>query len=77
MSRSKTIGAGLLAGLVAALLLTLCLLCHYEWRPDQPGEHKLAVRATDGENNVQTAEQRGTVPQGATGYHKVTARVLA
>ena len=52
-------------------------LWNYDWRPDRPGEYKLAVRATDGDGTFQTAEQRGTVPQGATGYHRVSARVTA
>ncbi len=50
-------------------------LWHYDWRPDKPGEYKLVVRATDGDGAPQTAAERGTVPQGATGYHKVTARI--
>ncbi len=52
-------------------------LWHYDWRPDKPGEYKLVVRATDGDGAPQPAEERGTVPQGSTGYHKVTARVMA
>lgn len=53
------------------------VLWNYNWRPTQPGEYKLAVRATDGSGQIQTAEERGTAPEGATGYHKVTARVEA
>ncbi len=52
-------------------------LWNYDWRPPQAGEYKLVVRATDGEGALQTADERGTVPHGATGYHKVTARVMA
>lgn len=48
---------------------------NYDWRPAQPGEYKLLVRATDGNGELQTKEERSTVPQGATGYHKVTAHV--
>ena len=47
----------------------------FEWRPPRPGEYRLAVRATDGAGALQTPESRGTVPQGATGYHRVTARI--
>ena len=52
-------------------------LWSYAWRPANPGEYKLAVRATDGTGAVQTAEERGVAPEGATGYHRVTARVEA
>ena len=52
-------------------------LWSYEWRPANPGEYKLAVRATDGTGAVQTAEERGVAPEGATGFHRVTARVVA
>lgn len=49
----------------------------YEWKPDQPGEYRLAVRATDGEGVTQTKEERWTAPHGATGYHKVSFRVVS
>ena len=48
---------------------------NYDWRPEKQGEYKLAVRATDGNGALQTKEERWTAPHGATGYHKVTARV--
>ncbi|MFK0044675.1 molybdopterin-dependent oxidoreductase [Streptomyces sp. NPDC090741] len=40
-----------------------------------PGRHTLEVRATDGTGAVQTGERRGTVPDGATGWHSVSVRV--
>jgi len=49
----------------------------YEWRPDRAGDHEIAVRMVDGGGMVQTAERRGTAPQGATGLHVVTATVAA
>ncbi len=49
----------------------------HDWRPGEAGEHKVIVRATDGKGELQISQSRGTVPQGATGYHKVTARVTA
>jgi hypothetical protein len=49
---------------------------NYDWRPDKQGEYKLAVRATDGDGALQIKEERWTAPHGATGYHKVTARVM-
>ena len=46
-----------------------------EWSPPAPGTYTLVVRATDGSGELQTATERDTAPQGATGYHRVTARV--
>ncbi|MGH9899735.1 MAG: molybdopterin-dependent oxidoreductase [Pyrinomonadaceae bacterium] len=52
------------------------ILWSYDWRPIQVGEYKLAVRATDGKGELQTARVRGTAPEGATGYHKITAQIV-
>ncbi|MGI8828504.1 MAG: molybdopterin-dependent oxidoreductase [Candidatus Limnocylindria bacterium] len=49
----------------------------YGWQPDRAGDYELAVRMTDGNGDLQTAERRGTAPQGATGYHIVNATVAA
>ncbi len=48
------------------------------WTPaaTQTGETFLLVRATDGDGNAQITEQRGSVPNGATGLHRVRAEVL-
>ncbi len=40
-----------------------------------PGQHTIAVRATDGRGQVQPAELRAVLPDGATGHH--TVRVSA
>lgn len=56
--------------------LTWALWSH-DWRPAQPGEYRLAVRAVDGTGAYQTSDQRGTSPDGATGYHRITVRVEA
>ncbi|GIG57589.1 oxidoreductase [Longispora fulva] len=40
-----------------------------------PGSHRLRVRATDGTGATQTGEERGVVPDGATGWHEVTVSV--
>ena len=48
-----------------------------EWRPTEAGEHVLTSRATDRSGAVQPPDRRGIVPQGATGYHRVVARVEA
>jgi DMSO/TMAO reductase YedYZ molybdopterin-dependent catalytic subunit len=47
------------------------------WHPAAPGTYRLAVRATDGAGDVQTAERRGTAPSGATGYHQIEVRIIA
>lgn len=36
-----------------------------------PGAHRIAVRATDGHGEVQTAQQADPAPDGATGYHTI------
>ncbi len=53
------------------------ILWSYDWRPAQIGEYKLVVRATDGKGELQTEKERGTAPEGATGYHKITAQIEA
>ncbi|MEV6596986.1 molybdopterin-dependent oxidoreductase [Actinoplanes sp. NPDC051346] len=40
-----------------------------------PGPHTLAVRATDGTGTVQTGERATPFPDGATGWHTITATV--
>lgn len=52
-------------------------LWNYDWQPQKQGEYKLVVRATDGDGALQIREERWTAPHGATGYHKVTARVVS
>jgi DMSO/TMAO reductase YedYZ molybdopterin-dependent catalytic subunit len=52
-------------------------LWNYDWKPERTGEYKLAVRATDGDGALQIKEERWTAPHGATGYQKVTARVVS
>ena len=48
----------------------------WSWTWDaEPGLHTLHVRATDSTGEVQTEERRGTVPDGATGWHNRTFRV--
>ncbi len=46
-----------------------------DWRPTTAGEHRLLSRATDGTGALQPPDERSIVPQGATGYHRVTALV--
>ena len=45
-------------------------LWSYDWRPE-PGSVEAVVRATDGDGALQTATERGTIPEGSTGYHRI------
>ena len=45
------------------------------WKPTAPGEYTLKVRARDGTGVLQTATEVGTLPDGASGYHRVRVRV--
>lgn len=45
------------------------------WTPLRSGQYTLVCRATDGTGQLQTSREQGTVPNGATGYHKVPVQV--
>lgn len=48
----------------------------WAWRWDAtPGEHALAVRATDGTGEVQTAQRADPAPNGASGWHTIAVSV--
>lgn len=40
-----------------------------------PGGRTLAVRATDGTGRVQTERRTGTIPDGASGWHRAFVTV--
>jgi hypothetical protein len=47
----------------------------YEWSLPEPGaETRVLVRATDGNGMLQDGTVRGSLPDGATGYHTITIR---
>jgi DMSO/TMAO reductase YedYZ molybdopterin-dependent catalytic subunit len=46
-------------------------LWSFPWQAKSPGKHAITVRATDNTGAVQTADQVGAVPDGATGWHTV------
>ncbi|WP_239657082.1 molybdopterin-dependent oxidoreductase [Mycobacterium riyadhense] len=46
-------------------------LWSFPWQAKSPGKHTITVRATDNTGTVQTADQVGPVPDGATGWHTV------
>ncbi len=48
----------------------------YDWRPEGPGRHDLAVRATDGDGRPQI-ERKSGISDGITGLHELVARVQA
>jgi DMSO/TMAO reductase YedYZ molybdopterin-dependent catalytic subunit len=52
-------------------------LWDYNWNPERPGDYTLVVRATDGAGALQIKERRPTVPEGATGYHRITVTIEA
>lgn len=44
------------------------------WNP-KPGSYDLVVRAIDGEGNLQTEETASTLPDGASGYHRINVGI--
>ena len=46
----------------------------WEWDAT-PGNHRLEVRATDRDGNVQVEERAPIAPDGSTGWHSVTVTV--
>ena len=46
----------------------------YDWDAT-PGRHEIRTRATDGEGEIQTAEEVAPRPGGATGYHTIAVTV--
>lgn len=48
----------------------------YYWEATTPGQHLIQVRATDGTGYTQTSERRPPAPDGATGWHMKTVRVV-
>lgn len=45
-----------------------------QWKPTSAGTHTLRVRATDGLGTRQTPAEAATLPDGATGHHRITIR---
>lgn len=52
------------------------VLWTYQWQPVARGQYTLVARATDGTGQRQTSLKQGTIPNGATGYHKVTVTLV-
>jgi DMSO/TMAO reductase YedYZ molybdopterin-dependent catalytic subunit len=51
------------------------VLWTWQWKPIQAGSYTLTARATDGTGEVQTSAKQGTVPNGATGLHRIKVEV--
>jgi DMSO/TMAO reductase YedYZ molybdopterin-dependent catalytic subunit len=51
-------------------------LWRFPWQAKALGRHTITVRATDNTGTVQTADQVGSVPDGATGWHTVDFTVV-
>ncbi len=51
------------------------VLWSWLWTPVLSGLYTLVCRATDGTGELQTSREQGTVPNGATGYDRVSIRV--
>lgn len=45
------------------------------WTPPRPGDYAIKVRATDGKGQLQAAQPKPTLPDGAQGYHTVKVHV--
>lgn len=52
------------------------VLWTYQWHPAVRGHYTLVARATDGTGQLQTSQQQGTVPNGATGYHIIAVDLV-
>ena len=48
------------------------VLWSFDWRPTEPGEYDLSVRATDGKGQLQQVEKDRGPFSGVTGLHKIT-----
>ena len=47
------------------------------WENASPGRYAVLARATDGTGALQTSEETGSFPLGATGYHRASVDVQA
>jgi DMSO/TMAO reductase YedYZ molybdopterin-dependent catalytic subunit len=50
-------------------------LWSFDWHAEQSGEHRISVRATDDTGEVQTSQEAGVIPDGASGWHTVSFAV--
>ena len=50
-------------------------LWSFDWHAEKSGQHRIAVRATDDTGAVQTSQEAGVIPDGASGWHTVSFAV--
>lgn len=53
------------------------VLWSYAWKPDEPGDYTVAVRATDGEGELQELDEERPFKSGTTGFHKIVVHVTS
>ncbi|WP_127794529.1 molybdopterin-dependent oxidoreductase [Agromyces sp. LHK192] len=63
------------AELATAISADTWVQWRFEWADASAGSHTLQVRATGADGAVQTGEQQGVIPDGATGWHTVRVDV--
>lgn len=51
-------------------------LWSFAWNPAQAGDYRLWVRATDGTGAVQQLEHYDIVPDGTSGFHRITVHIV-
>jgi DMSO/TMAO reductase YedYZ molybdopterin-dependent catalytic subunit len=59
------------ADLATAISADTWVQWRWEWNAPK-GQHQLEVRATDADGSTQTSDIADTVPDGATGYHRIS-----
>nr|MDQ2658989.1 molybdopterin-dependent oxidoreductase [Verrucomicrobiota bacterium] len=51
------------------------VLWSYHWQPENPGDYSLTVRATNGDDELQTFDEKRPFKSGTSGFHKVIAHI--
>jgi hypothetical protein len=52
-------------------------LWSYDWRPTNPADYTIVVRATSADGEVQTFDEKRQFKSGTSGFHKIVVHVLA
>ncbi len=53
------------------------VLWSFDWRPENAGDHRITVRATNGEGQVQAKDEKRPPTSGVTGLHTITVHLAA
>ncbi len=51
------------------------VLWSFDWRPTEPGDHRVTVRATNGDGVVEAKDEKRPFTSGVTGLHKVNVHL--